>query len=708
MMRRLSITMTLGLICAATALSQEFNRIPVVYKWISPAEAVFSMSYGYEAEDGFSVSTKGFKVTEGVKAPEKYSSLPIKPEGAVNLTYSPDSTMLAFTRNNDLWVVDIASGKQTRLTYDGTDLILNGYASWVYYEEILGRASQYRAFWWSPDSKKIGFYRFDNSQVPMFPIYSPFGQDGKLNLTRYPKAGEKNPEVRIGIVDLETALNAPEGQIPVVWADFDEKEDQYFGIPFWGADSKGFFISRQPRIQQRLDLYRVDSSDGSKSLIYHEEYPTWLDWIEGMVFTEKGLYMARSFETGWEQIYFLSYDGKELRRLTDGTNWRVNIVRVDEKNGNVYYTANRDAMAKAALYKVDKAGNIKALTDTSYNVSGVKFSPDGKHFIATLSNFNTPSQIWMYRTETADLAWKSRAAVAAARKTGRSVKDRYATACYKVADMKGPDYDPGKYPLPQLIYLTTEDGFKLPAAITYPLDFDPSKKYPVHVNIYGGPNTAYVNDRWSTPSAKNWWSENGIINVTCDSRVAGHNGRAGTDYDHRYLIDAPIKDFVAWGKYFQSLPYVQADKIGVEGFSFGGTNTTVLLCRHSDVFHYGIAGGGVYDWMLYDSHYTERYMETPQSNPEGYEASKALNCIADYPVEAGKADGSVMLKITHGTGDDNVHFQNTLQLIDALQKAGKEFELMIYPDGMHGYRGYQGTHSTNVDRSFWLKYLKGM
>ena len=170
---------------------------------------------------------------------------------------------------------------------------MNGYASWVYYEEIFGRPSRYRAFWWAPDSKTIAFYRFDDTEVPMFPIYSPFGQDGTLRRTHYPKAGEKNPEVRIGFVSA--------GGSPITWADFNPADDQYFGTPFWGADSRTFYVSREPRIQNTLDLYAVNPADGSKKAIYHEKVDTWLDWIDGMLFTEKGLYMVRSFETSWQQ-----------------------------------------------------------------------------------------------------------------------------------------------------------------------------------------------------------------------------------------------------------------------------------------------------------------------------------------------------------------------------------------------------------------------
>lgn len=687
----------------------EFNKIPSGWKWISDSRVVFTYDGTFTDEGAFSVDAGLHKVTEGVKAPAKFDKFPFEPEGAVNLTYSPDSSALAFTRDNDLYVIDIASGKERRLTFDGSDLVLNGFASWVYYEEILGRPSKYKAFWWSPDSKKIGFYRFDNAGVPMFPIYSAVGQDGTLNRTRYPKAGEKNPEVRIGIIDIsslpaETRRKTVEQK--TVWADFDSTEDQYFGIPFWGPDSKSFYIAREPRIQNTLDLYRVDVKDGSKELIYNETYKTWLDWIEEVIFTDRGLYMARSFETGWEQIYFLSYDGREFRRLTDGNNRRISLVRVDEKEGCVYFTANRDAVAKSCFYKVDPKGVITALTDPEYAVSSVRMSPDGKHFVAALSNTVTPTRIWLYETAKADLAWKARKMLENAQK-GKRINDAPARTAYLVADSRGGKYDPSEYALPVIITIKAEDGLEIPAAVTYPRNFDPSKKYPVHFEIYGGPNTAYVRDMWVTPNYRNqWWSGHDIIHVVADSRAAGHNGRAGTDLVYRNLTDVPVKDFVAWAEYFRQQPYVDPDRIGVEGFSFGGTMTAMLLFRHSDVFRYGIAGGGVYDWMLYDSHYTERFMETPQTNPDGYAASKVLAYVKDYPVEYG-SDGSVMLKLTHGTGDDNVHFQNTLQLVDELQRSRKAFELMIYPDGMHGYRGAQGMHSLAADHEFWLKYLKG-
>ena len=739
------VMMTVVMLLAVVAGAQEFNKVPRAWKWISDREVVFTYDGTYQDSTAFKVDARSGRRTEGFKAPEKYSDFPVRPEGAVNLTYSPDSTRLAFTRDNDLYVVDIASGQEIRLTHDGSDLILNGYASWVYYEEIFGRPSRYRAFWWSPDSRKIGFYRFDNSQVPLFPIYSAFADStaaatrysspkvtdlalgGSLSETRYPKAGQTNPQVSIGVIDLSSVIpSEAEGRVEesIIWADFNQEEDQYFGIPFWSPDSKEFFIARMPRLQSTLDLYSVNVADGSKKHIYNETYKTWLNWINPVIFTEKGLYMAREFETGWQQIYFLSYDGKEFRRLTDGTNWSVNLLRVDEKRGEVYFTAKRDATVRQALYKVDAKGVVTALTDPAYHVTGVKFSPDGKYFAASYSNVTTPTQVAIFPTSGGMVSKGHCGDIETANLRGPqpAPKKGHGLQGLVVADMKGPDYDASKYSLGSLVHMTTPDGFTLPGMIVYPYDFDPSKKYPVHVDIYGGPDTPLVRDRWVTPNDDNqWYSANGIIQITVDPRAGGHNGRESLDMIYRRLTVHEVKDFCSWADWLMELPYVQDDKIGVEGFSFGGTMTSMLLMQAPDKFHYGIAGGGVYDWALYDSHYTERYMDTPQNNPEGYAVSKVLNYVDGYPVSfdaslpvtssegtpsAAPATAPVMLKLTHGTGDDNVHHQNTLQLLDALHKAGKNFDFMIYPDGMHGYYGYQGDHFKKANRAFWLKHLK--
>ena len=707
------LTFLLSLLATTLVTAQELNRIPRSWMWTGDHQVAFSYDFGHPSEDDFVVDASTHKIVEGAKVPGMRPPMQAAPRvripGAVNLIYSPDSTKMAFTRDNDLWVVDVASGEETRLTSDGSDVILNGYASWVYYEEIFGRASRYCAFWWSPDSKKIGFYRFDNTDVPVFPIYSSVGETadrsglqlgygqnaggavalegmsetgGSVRMTRYPKCGDPNPKVRIGIADLESGSTA--------WADFDENGDQYFGTPFWGADSKAFFVQREPRIQNTLDLYAVSPVDGSKEHIYHETYKTWLDWIAGMVFGRDGLYMVRSFETGWQQAYYLSYDGKTFRRLTSGDNWRMNILSVKEgkpskkfdgSTSEVLFSAERDSHVRTGIYLACK-DVVRTVSDPALSASRTSVSPDKKYLVTSLSNVRTPDQIWLY-----DLAKPSRS--------------------YMVADAAGPDFDPSSPLLPEIITMTTSDGLELPALIVYPKDFDASKRYPVHVDLYGGPDTPQVSDRFRGSAAYRWYSDNGIIEVVADCRAGGYNGRKGLDDIYKRLDEVEVKDFVEWAGYLKALPYVNPDKIGVEGFSFGGTMTALLVMNHPDAYHYGIAGGGVYEWALYDTHYTERFMETPQSNPIGYESTKVTAAAKNYPVTEANYDGSVMLKLTHGTGDDNVHFQNTLKLVDALQAGGKKFELMIYPDGMHGYRGYQGRHFQEANQAFWLHYLKG-
>jgi dipeptidyl-peptidase-4 len=327
-------------------------------------------------------------------------------------------------------------------------------------------------------------------------------------------------------------------------------------------------------------------------------------------------------------------------------------------------------------------GSVRTVSNPALSASQVSISPDKKYVVASQGNSTTPDQIWLF-----DLVKPSKS--------------------YKVADSAGPDFNPEDPSLPKIITMTTHDGLELPALIAYPKDFDPSKKYPVHVDLYGGPDSPQVSDRFRGTSAYKWYSDNGIIEVVADCRASGYNGRKGLDMIYKHLDEIEVQDFVEWAEYLKKLPYVNGDKIGVEGFSFGGTMTALLVMKHPDAFHYGIAGGGVYEWALYDTHYTERFMSTPQDNPEGYERTKVTNAAKEYPVTDANYDGSVMLKLTHGTGDDNVHFQNTLKLVDALQKEGKKFELMIYPDGMHGYRGYQGRHFNAANRAFWLKYLKG-
>ena len=592
--------------------------------------------------------------------------------GWVNPTWSPDSTKIAYTLDNDLYSIDVHSKHIVRHTYDGSDLILNGYASWVYYEEIFGRPSMYRAFWWSPDSKVIAYYRFDNSKVPMFPIYSAKGKHGTLNQTRYPKTGDPNPAVKLGFVSVAGG--------ETVWADFDPNEDQYFGTPFWSGDGTKLMVNWMDRAQDNLRLYSVTPATGSKVLVYKEHQDCWIDWMEDMLFTKEGIYIVRDF-SGWQQVYFLSYDGKKFEQLTSGHNWSVHLLKVDKKH--LFFTAKREATTRVDIYRLDlKDKELQRISYGPYNFSGVQVSDDGKTVAALVSNYRTPTQLVC-------IAVPSKGDTDPAKNV------------HVIYDSKGSAFDKYAVALPELVYITTRDGVRIPAAVTWPVDFDRNKRYPVKVNIYGGPDNPQVREGWRGLSMNNqWWANHGVIQVTLDNRAGGHYGKKGVESVYRYLGVLELKDFCDGIDYFRKMPFVNEDKIGVEGFSFGGTMTALCVTEGNEHFQYGIAGGGVYDWGLYDTHYAERYMDRPQDNPDGYAASRVIDRVGNY-----RGDATNMLRITHGTGDDNVHFQNSLQLIDQLEKDHKDFELMIYPDGMHGYRGDQGVHSSLQDYKFWYRYL---
>ncbi|MBO4447175.1 MAG: DPP IV N-terminal domain-containing protein [Bacteroidales bacterium] len=590
-------------------------------------------------------------------------SLNARAEEECNPTPSPDSSLVAFTRGGDLYVRSASGEGERRLTFDGSDVILNGYASWVYYEEILGRSTRYKAFWWSPDSRKIVFYRFDDSQVGRFPIWSEAGQYGSLKITRYPKAGTPNPSVRIGIA-------AADGS-SLQWCSFPDAPGRSFGTPFWAPGSQMLCVPSEPsRGQDKLEIYRVDASEATSELIYTEQYNTWLDWPENVYAAGVGFYMVRSFESGWEQIYFLSYDGKTFRRLTDGQNWDVRIVRADERKGELWFMAKRGSRLHPALYYLDRKGRITELSSPDYWASKPEFSEDGKKVKLRLSTAAEP--------------WTD--VVCDARKSWRKTPSSMPAAA-----------EPEPWaPRPVCI---ENDCFQLYGLISYPKGFDPSRRYPVVMQIYGGPGTPYVRDFWKSRDASDaWCTDNGAIYLVADPRSSGENGRAGMDEAFRQVTVKELGDYLAWAKYLKSLPYV--DRIGVKGFSFGGTSTAMLVLRYPEYFCCGIAGGGVYDWSLYDSHYTERFMQTPEENPDGYAAASVLNYVDGLdPARVGR------LMITHGTADDNVHLQNSLQLVDALQKAGIQFELMLYPGGMHGYRGAQKAHSDSLEAQFWKRWL---
>lgn len=582
-----------------------------------------------------------------------------------NPTLSPDGNYVAFTRESDLYAVRVSDGTEVRYTSDGTDVIYNGWSSWVYYEEILGRPTNYKAFWWSPDSKKIAFMRFDDTKVPMFPIYASKGQHGYVEETRYPKAGDPNPTVKVGFVNTSGGA--------ITWAAFNEQDDQYFGQPYWSYNSNSIMLQWMNRDQNNLKFYEVNPSNGTKKEIYDEKQASWinLDHDERITYlADNKHYILKSDKTGWAHYYLYTLAGTLITPLTSG-DWQVKELKlVDEKNKVIYFTARKDNSATEDLYRVDYTGkNFKRLTFGDYNHQ-VSVSPDGKYFITNYSNVSTPNR------------------VALVSNSGKVVKD--------LADSKAADFAEYQYGKTSYFTIKSDDGkYDLPVTVTYPPDFDESKVYPVVFSIYGGPDAGTVKNSWKG-TANQYWANEGIIQVAADHRASGHFGKAGVSLMHRNLGHWEIIDYVTIAKWFKAKPYIAKDKFLITGHSYGGYMTCLALTKAADVFDFGIAGAPVTSWDLYDTHYTERWMDTPQDNPEGYKNGSVLTYVNNY---------KGTLRIMHGDLDDNVHLQNTTQLVDALTDRAVPFELMIYPGSRHGFNSSKSKYDANERARFYYQYL---
>lgn len=581
-----------------------------------------------------------------------------------NPTLSPDNSKVAFTFGGNLYILDVASGKTSQITNDGTDVIYNGYASWVYYEEILGRASRYKAFWWSPDSKTLAWMHFNDTRVPMFPIYNSEGQHGFTELTRYPEAGDPNPEVRMGF------YSVPNNKIS--WADFDEKADTYLGTPYWSPDGTSLWMQWMNRDQNNLKVYAVNPTTGSKKEIYDEKQKTWIDWFDKIDFLpNNGGFIVMSDKSGWAQIYLYGMDGKLKSQITNGNFTVTGIQYIDEKNKQVYFTARKENSARVDLYKANFNGKgLTRLTAGEYNHS-VSVSPIGNYFTDSYSNVSTPGKIALYDNK------------------GKLIKE--------LGDSKGAEF--GDYDLAktQLVRVKTSDGFDLPMTVMMPLNYDPAKKYPVVISIYGGPNAGTVMDAWRFSGMSQWWAKEGIIQVALDHRASGHFGKMGQNFIYKDLGKWEMADYTAMVKNLVANYNVDPTKVMITGGSYGGYITAYALTYGADTFTHGIANFGVTDWSLYDSHYTERYMGTPKNNPEGYKNSSVLTYTKNLK---GK------LRIVHGTMDDNVHMQNSIQLISKLQDEGKDFEFMLYPGQRHGFRDpAKAAHQQMETTKFIYKYL---
>lgn len=580
-----------------------------------------------------------------------------------NPRFSPDGKYIAFTRNRNLYTLDIASGLEYQLTEDGSRTIYNGWASWVYYEEILGRGSRYAAFWWAPDSRHIAFLRFDDSPVPTFPLFSSKGDHGKLEIERYPKAGDPNPLVKLGVV------SATGGK--TTWADVEEKADHYVAWPVWFRDSSQLTFQWMNRDQTHIIIYTMDLDTGEKKEIYEENQPAWVEFFQDLHFFEDGSgFLLRSDRDGWKHLYTYDLDGNPKSRLTEG-DWTVSdITLVDEKNKRVFFHARKGISAETHLYKVNLDGSGLTRLTQEAGSHRCDVSPTGTFIIDRFSNISTPSRTDLWRSD------------------GQLIRN--------ISDSRTSLMDEYAIGKKEIFAITTEDGRNLPAYWILPADFSEDKIYPVLFTIYGGPGSSDVSHSFPRLSQL-YLAQEEIIVFAVDHRGSGHFGKKGMSQMHRNLGKWEMHDLIQAVKWLRKKPFVDENRIGITGGSYGGYTTCMALTYGADYFTHGYARSSVTDWRLYDTVYTERYMDRPIDNPEGYEFGSAIT-------HADKYKG--ILFMSHGNLDDNVHMQNTIQLIDKLMDLEKSgFGFMVYPDQRHGSRGKKREHSNRHYIDFLFKHL---
>ncbi|PYT51385.1 MAG: S9 family peptidase [Acidobacteria bacterium] len=553
---------------------------------------------------------------------------------------SPDGKFVSFVRNHNLWLVNLADGKERAITQGGTEEIRKGELDWVYPEELEIKT----AYWWSPDSSAIAYLEMDERRVSQYPLVDFSSPRGEEELERYPVAGGANPVVRVLVVFVQ-------GGEPRAM-DIGAETDIYIPRVNWLNDSKHIAIQHLNREQNTLDLLIADAATGKTRTALSEQDPNWVNVSDDLYFFKDGKrFLWSSERTGYRHLYLYNLDGKLLAQLTKGE-WEVTSLNaVEESKGVVYFTATEKSPLERHLYRVGVDGSgFTRITKEEGTHDGV-LAPNAATFYDTHSNTAAPPRQDLYRTDGSRIAVINENQVA------------------ELAD----------YHLSPVEFLTVKsrDGVLLNASIIKPPNFDAQRKYPVLVSTYGGPHAQVVRNAWGGSSFL--WHElmaqKGYIIFLLDNRGSAGRGHVFETPLHLRLGAQELSDQRDGVQYLKSLPYVDASRIGIWGWSYGGHMTLHAMFEAGDDFKAGFAGGPVTDWRYYDSIYTERYLGLPQKNEKGYRDSSPVKYAAQLK---GK------LLIAHGTGDDNVHFANTLTVINELIEAGTYVEVLAFPGRGHG------------------------
>jgi dipeptidyl-peptidase-4 len=554
---------------------------------------------------------------------------------------SPDLKYRAFTRDYDLYVKDL-DGNETALTTDGTEDLRNGFPDWVYPEEL----GQYQAFWWSPDSKKIAFMQFDESPVGKYPIVHDVSPMPVYELQGYPVPGANNPIIRLFVADVKSGK--------IVRLQTGDDLDVYLYRGQWTANGREFTYHRLNRLQNRVEVFAADPVTGMTRLLLRDEDPCYIDEQTDLIFLrDNRRFIWTSERSGWREIYLYDLSGKLLAPLTNARLPVQSILGVDEAAGIVYFTGAEANGTETHLYRVGLDGTGFAKMTREPGTHQISFAPDFAHYTDSFSSFDSPSKVTLRHADGTEV-----------RVIGQAVPS--------------PEFLALKLAKPEHFLFRSSDGrYDLDALLYFPAQFNPKEKYPVILSIYGGPGSKGVTNRYNMIDGNQTLAQLGFLVAVCDYRGVSGRGKNFQNLHYMKLGQVEFEDHVAFVKALGKRPYVDAGRVGITGHSYGGYFTCLCLLKAPDVFQVGVAGAPVTDWRNYDSIYTERYMRRPEDNPEGYEKSSCLTY-------AGNLKGHLF--INHGTVDDNVHLTNTIQLVQALLKDNKKFDLMMYPEQQHGIR----------------------
>ncbi len=581
--------------------------------------------------------------------------------------FSPTGKRIAFTRDNDLYALDLTNDRypETRLTTSGSDSVLNGILDWVYMEELFTRGDV-RAHWWSPDGERLAFLEIREAPVPIFPIVDEVPIHPTTTLQRYPKAGDPNPVVRVGMVAA--------GGGAVTWADVDTRDDSYIARVYWTGDGRAVAIEKLNRAQDKLTLLFADATTGRTVVVLEETSPTWVNVTYARhYYTRKRQFLMGSERDGHHHLYLYNMDGSAIRAVTHG-DWEViELDAVDEKKGRVYFTANERSVLEQHLYRVDDSGKNFTRITSEEGSHDVTMSPDCKYYIDRFSSHLRPQRI--------------------------SVHGNDGKKLFEVADQSTPELAAMRIPTPE--FFTIEDqGNVFHCRLWKPLDFDATQKHPAIVYVYGGPHSQVVRKAWSRHDLWHaYMASRGYLVFSIDNRGSSGRGKAWEEPLLKQLGTIELQDQLVGVDYLRSQPYVDPNRIGVWGWSYGGTMTLNAMFNAPDVFKAGVSVAPVSDWRLYDSIYTERYMKLPRDNEAGYTQAAPTTHVA-------KLDDPLL--VMHGDADDNVHVQNSIALVRKLIDAGKDFDFMVYPQKEHGITGTADrTHLYRKMTAFFDRNLRG-